>query len=55
MGSKRPNSGMAGITGGSGPTSLFILTEKNIIRRYTRFIIEWPYPFMPRIKNIVII
>ncbi|XP_055380450.1 voltage-dependent calcium channel type A subunit alpha-1 isoform X7 [Condylostylus longicornis] len=29
---------------GSGPTSLFILTETNIIRRYTKFIIEWP-PF----------
>ncbi|XP_037036940.1 voltage-dependent calcium channel type A subunit alpha-1 isoform X2 [Bradysia coprophila] len=29
---------------GGGPTSLFILTEENIIRRYTRFIIEWP-PF----------
>ncbi|XP_025830163.1 voltage-dependent calcium channel type A subunit alpha-1-like isoform X2 [Agrilus planipennis] len=30
--------------GGQGPTSLFILSEENIIRRYTRFIIEWP-PF----------
>lgn len=29
---------------GSGPTSLFILTEDNPIRKYTRFIIEWP-PF----------
>ncbi|XP_058446082.1 voltage-dependent calcium channel type A subunit alpha-1 isoform X9 [Malaya genurostris] len=29
---------------GGGPTSLFILSEDNIIRRYTRFIIEWP-PF----------
>nr|CAH7716788.1 unnamed protein product [Callosobruchus chinensis] len=29
-----------------GPSSLFILSEENIIRRYTRFIIEWPYPFM---------
>ncbi|XP_076348090.1 voltage-dependent calcium channel type A subunit alpha-1-like [Tachypleus tridentatus] len=28
------------------PTSLFILREDNIIRRYTKFIIEWPYPFM---------
>lgn len=27
-----------------GPTSLFFLSEENIIRRYTRFIIEWP-PF----------
>uniref|UniRef100_A0A182P080 Voltage-dependent calcium channel type A subunit alpha-1 n=1 Tax=Anopheles epiroticus TaxID=199890 RepID=A0A182P080_9DIPT len=31
------------LTGG-GPTSLFILSEDNIIRKYTRFIIEWP-PF----------
>jgi hypothetical protein len=29
---------------GGGPTSLFILSEENIIRRYTKFIIEWP-PF----------
>lgn len=29
---------------GGGPTSLFILTEENPIRKYTRFIIEWP-PF----------
>ena len=28
----------------SGPTSLFILSEENPIRRYTKFIIEWP-PF----------
>lgn len=27
-----------------GPTSLFILTESNIIRRLTKFLIEWP-PF----------
>lgn len=27
-----------------GPSSLFILSEDNIIRRYTRFVIEWP-PF----------
>ncbi|XP_049845336.1 uncharacterized protein LOC126298060 [Schistocerca gregaria] len=30
--------------GAKGPTSLFILSEDNPIRRYTRFIIEWPYP-----------
>ncbi|XP_022239678.1 voltage-dependent calcium channel type A subunit alpha-1-like isoform X4 [Limulus polyphemus] len=30
--------------GGKAPTSLFILKEDNIIRRYTKFIIEWP-PF----------
>ena len=44
MGSKRAASAAAAAAG-HGPTSLFILTEKNIIRRYTRFIIEWPYPF----------
>ena len=27
-----------------GPTSLFILSENNIIRRLTKFLIEWP-PF----------
>lgn len=27
-----------------GPTSLFILTEKNYLRRAMRFLIEWP-PF----------
>ena len=43
MGTKR--SGGAAASSGSGPTSLFILTEKNFLRRYTRFIIEWPYPF----------
>jgi hypothetical protein len=28
----------------SGPTSLFILSETNIVRRMTKFLIEWP-PF----------
>jgi hypothetical protein len=28
----------------SGPTSLFILSDENPLRRYTKFIIEWP-PF----------
>ena len=32
--------------GAKGPTSLFILSEDNPIRRYTRFIIEWPYPLL---------
>jgi hypothetical protein len=27
------------------PSSLFILSDKNPLRRYTKFIIEWPYPF----------
>lgn len=30
---------------GQGPSSLFLFSEENPIRRYTRFIIEWPYPF----------
>lgn len=38
-----PNSRGEPPTGG-GPTSLFIFTEENPIRKYTRFIIEWP-PF----------
>ncbi|KAK4881175.1 hypothetical protein RN001_004494 [Aquatica leii] len=37
--------GGANTAGGQGPTSLFIFSEENIIRRCTRFIIEWPYPF----------
>lgn len=28
------------------PSSLFFFGEDNIVRRYTRFIIEWPYPFI---------
>ena len=28
-----------------GPSSLFIFSEDNFIRRNTKFIIEWPYPF----------
>ncbi|XP_076347967.1 voltage-dependent calcium channel type A subunit alpha-1-like [Tachypleus tridentatus] len=32
--------------GGKAPTSLFIFKEDNIIRRYTKFIIEWPYPLV---------
>lgn len=43
----------------SGPTSLFILSEENILRRYTKFIIEWP-PFeyavlMTIIANCVVL
>ncbi|RZF37450.1 hypothetical protein LSTR_LSTR011364 [Laodelphax striatellus] len=29
-----------------GPSSLFLFSEENIVRRYTRFIIEWPYPLL---------
>ncbi|XP_071055556.1 voltage-dependent calcium channel type A subunit alpha-1 isoform X4 [Onthophagus taurus] len=36
--------GGASATAGQGPTSLFLFSEENPIRRYTRFIIEWP-PF----------
>lgn len=44
---------------GSGPTSLFILSEENPLRRYTKFIIEWP-PFeyavlMTIIANCVVL
>lgn len=44
---------------GGGPTSLFIFTEENLIRKYTRFIIEWP-PFeyavlMTIIANCVVL
>jgi len=31
-------------TAGDGPTSLFLLGERNPIRRMTKFFIEWPYP-----------
>ncbi|CAH0559083.1 unnamed protein product [Brassicogethes aeneus] len=37
--------GGASAAGGHGPSSLFLFSEENLIRRYTRFIIEWPYPF----------
>lgn len=46
-GAMAPKKGTHGHPTGMGPTSLFIFTEKNLIRRYTRFIIEWPYPFRP--------
>ncbi|XP_049820303.1 voltage-dependent calcium channel type A subunit alpha-1 isoform X2 [Aethina tumida] len=36
--------GGASAAGGQGPSSLFLFSEENPIRRYTRFIIEWP-PF----------
>lgn len=44
---------------GGGPTSLFIFTEENPIRKRTRFIIEWP-PFeyavlMTIIANCVVL
>lgn len=38
----RPKKGETPI--GDGPTSLFILSEENFIRKTTRFIIKWP-PF----------
>jgi hypothetical protein len=43
----------------AGPSSLFILSDENIIRRYTKFIIEWP-PFeyavlMTIIANCVVL
>ncbi|CAN7994074.1 unnamed protein product, partial [Ixodes hexagonus] len=50
-----PGAGMARRKGpepqGKGPSSLFLLSEDNLIRRYTRFFIEWPYPFAhPRVR-----
>lgn len=37
----------------SGPTSLFLFTEENLIRKYTRFIIEWP-PFEYAVLSTII-
>jgi hypothetical protein len=34
--------------GATGPSSLFILSERNFLRRTTKFLIEWPYP-VPRL------
>lgn len=39
------NPGATPTSNEKGPTSLFLLSEENFIRRHTRFIIEWPYPF----------
>lgn len=36
-----------------GPTSLFIFSEENPIRKYTRFIIEWP-PFEYAVLTTII-
>ncbi|XP_059483897.1 voltage-dependent calcium channel type A subunit alpha-1-like, partial [Neocloeon triangulifer] len=44
MGGRRGGAGAD--PGAKGPSSLFILSEENPLRRYTRFIIEWPYPFL---------
>ena len=52
MGKRRPG---ALEPGQAGPTSLFILSETNIIRRTTKFLIEWPYPNLPRYAQILII
>ena len=49
MGKRRPG---ALEPGQAGPTSLFILSETNIIRRTTKFLIEWPYPNVPRYAHI---
>ncbi|XP_064459105.1 uncharacterized protein LOC135369446 [Ornithodoros turicata] len=32
--------------GVKGPSSLFLFSEDNFIRRHTKFFIEWPYPFV---------
>jgi voltage-dependent calcium channel N type alpha-1B len=44
MGRKRNGPSYLQGGGGTGPSSLFILSERNIIRRTTKFLIEWP-PF----------
>ena len=49
MGKRRPGALEPGQT---GPTSLFILSETNVIRRTTKFLIEWPYPNLPRYAQI---
>ena len=51
MGKRRPGALEPGQT---GPTSLFILSETNIIRRTTKFLIEWPYPNLPRYAQMFI-
>ncbi|XP_023311464.1 voltage-dependent calcium channel type A subunit alpha-1 [Anoplophora glabripennis] len=38
---------------GQGPSSLFLFSEENPIRRYTRFIIEWP-PFEYAVLSTII-
>lgn len=48
MASKRKTGPQAGSNSGKGPSSLFIFSDDNFIRRHTRFIIEWPYPFPKR-------
>lgn len=45
--------GGASAAGGQGPSSLFLFSEENPIRRYTRFIIEWPYPFFTFITIVL--
>ncbi|XP_045474273.1 voltage-dependent calcium channel type A subunit alpha-1 isoform X10 [Harmonia axyridis] len=45
--------GGANAAGGQGPSSLFLLSDQNIIRRYTRFIIEWP-PFEYAVLSTII-
>lgn len=51
MASKRKMGPQLGTpTTGKGPSSLFIFSDDNFIRRHTRFIIEWPYPF-PQTQN----
>ncbi|NP_001159383.1 cacophony A [Tribolium castaneum] len=42
---QQTGAGAADTMGGQGPSSLFLFSEENPIRRHTRFIIEWPYPF----------
>ncbi|KAH6945898.1 hypothetical protein HPB50_010552 [Hyalomma asiaticum] len=36
-----------------GPSSLFLLSEDNLLRRYTKFFIEWPYPFLSLVNGVL--
>ena len=40
----REAGGLRGSRGMVSPSSLFLLSETNLLRRTTKFLIEWPYP-----------
>ena len=40
----REAGGLRGSRGMASPSSLFLLSETNLLRRTTKFLIEWPYP-----------
>ena len=51
MGKRRPG-GLE--PGQAGPSSLFILSENNVIRKTTKFLIEWPYPNLRKPAQYII-